>query len=186
MTDRSKDLMKPDRSLLLVDDDAAFASVLARALERRGYTVACASTPAQALAQASTCPPAFAVLDIKMGQASGLDLIMPLLATRPGMHIVVLTGYASIPTTVEAMRRGARNYLCKPVDADAVVAALAESPAVTAAEGEPRPLSLRRLGWEHIQRVLAEHDGNISAAARSLGLHRRSLQRRLAKRPVRG
>lgn len=174
-----------DKSLLLADDDPAFCVVLARALARRGYAVVSANTPAEALRHSGSSPPAFAVLDIRMGQESGLDLIVPLLATRPDMHIVVLTGYASIPTAVEAIRRGARNYLCKPVDADAVAAALTESSVAASAPDELRPLSLRRLEWEHIQRVLAEHDGNISAAARSLGLHRRSLQRRLAKRPVR-
>jgi two-component system response regulator RegA len=179
-------MTEADRSLLLVDDDLAFCTVLSRALQHRGFAAAHAQGAGAALAQARTRPPAYAVLDIKIGADSGLDLIAPLLALRPQMRIVMLTGYASIPTAVEAIRRGAGNYLCKPVDADMVAAALAEEASSPVAElDELRPLSLRRLEWEHIQRVLAEHDGNISAAARTLGLHRRSLQRRLGKRPVR-
>jgi two-component system, response regulator RegA len=171
---------------LLIDDDSAFRTVLARALTRRGHAVATAGDLRSALALAEQHPLRQVVLDLKLGSESGLELIQPLLQRHPRLQIVVLTGYASISTAVEAIRRGAWNYLCKPVDADAVLAAFqtaAPSPSSPAAP-EPARMSLRRLQWEHIQQVLSEHDGNISAAARALGLHRRTLQRRLAKRPV--
>ncbi len=170
---------------LLVDDDDAFRSVLARALARRGHNVVTARDTSSALALARQYPLQQAVLDLKLDGESGLELIEPLLGLRPALRIVVLTGFASISTAVEAIRRGAENYLCKPVDADAVLAAFqAAATAASAAAPEPARMSLRRLQWEHIQQILNEHDGNISAAARALGLHRRTLQRRLAKRPV--
>jgi two-component system response regulator RegA len=171
---------------LLIDDDASFTVALARALSRRGHAVVTAQDAATALALAEQHPLRQAVLDLKLGSESGLELIEPLLRRRPGLHIVVLTGYASIATAVEAIRRGAQNYLCKPVDAEAVLAAFRQNATpVDVAPNSPR-MSLRRLQWEHIQRVLNEHGGNVSAAARALGLHRRTLQRRLAKRPVKG
>lgn len=172
---------------LVADDDASFCKVLARALERRGYATLTAPDAAATLKAAEQYPLTHVVLDLKLGADSGLDIIRPLLKLRPRVRIVLLTGYASIPTAVEAIQRGAYNYLCKPVDASMVVAAFEdkalemERPATDAES----PMSLRRLEWEHIQRILAEHQGNISAAARALGMHRRTLQRRLAKRPAR-
>lgn len=167
---------------LIVDDDETFASVLQRALLRRGLAAAIAHNHAQALSQARSLRPSHVVLDLKLGTESGLELLEPLLAMHPQTRILLLTGYASIPTAVEAMRRGAVNYLPKPADADQILAAF--DPETSPPAGIPEdPPSLRRLEWEHIQRVLAENNGNISATARALGMHRRTLQRKLQKRP---
>ncbi len=169
-------------TLLLIDDDALFCRVLGQALARRGLEVLSAQDGAGALRQARAHQPARAVLDLNLGGESGLKLIAPLLEAAPGIEILLLTGYASLSTAVEAIKLGAVNYLAKPVDADAVLAAFG---ATTTGTPSADPLTLRRLEWEHIQRVLGENDGNISAAARQLGLHRRTLQRRLRKRPAR-
>ncbi len=178
--------------VLLIDDDEVFTRVLARALGARGFHVAIAHSAAEALAQARSEPAQFAVLDLKLGADNGLALIPELKALRPGLRILLLTGYASIATAVEAIKRGADDYLAKPVDADAIVNALlatqsAEKQAAGTAEvALPHaPPPLKRLEWEHIHRVLTECDGNISETARRLGLHRRTLQRKLAKHPVR-
>jgi len=173
--------------LLLVEDDAVFAGVLSRALRRRGFDVACAETAADALQRAREVQPRHAVVDLKLGEDSGLALIPALLAEVPTMRVLLLTGYASIATAVEAIKRGAHDYLAKPVDADAVVRALldeGDADAVDAAELPESPLRLRRLEWEHIQRTLRECEGNISETARRLGMHRRTLQRKLGKHPV--
>lgn len=172
--------------LLLVDDDEVFRRVLGRALERRGYTVIGAGTASEALEAARNERPAHAVVDLKLGADSGLDLVPGLKSLLPDMTIVVLTGYASIATAVSAIKRGASNYLAKPVKADEVVKALSgkESPGQPAEDYTP--MSVERLEWEHIQKVLQENDGNISATARSLGMYRRTLQRKLAKKPVAG
>ena len=175
-------------SVLLIDDDEVFVRVLARALGARGFAVGVAANRGQALASARELEPDYAVLDLKLGEDSGLALIPELLEIKPDLRILLLTGYASIATAVEAIKRGATDYLAKPVDADQVVQALRgggdgiETTATTPAFAAP---PLKRLEWEHIQRVLAECDGNISEAARRLGLHRRTLQRKLSKRPVR-
>lgn len=177
---------KPER-LLLIDDDETFARVLARALTARGFSVAVAHDAAGALALLRREQPSHAVLDLKLGADNGLALIPQLLAIAPQLRILLLTGYASIATAVEAIKRGAHDYLAKPVDADAIVRALRDDEAESeplASGGEQAP-PLRRLEWEHIQRVLVESEGNISEAARRLGLHRRTLQRKLAKHPVR-
>ena len=172
--------------LLLVDDDAVFAAVLARALAARGFTVTNANDGAGALAIAREQAPPYAVLDLKLGAENGLALIPELLAARPGLRILLLTGYASIATAVEAIKRGAHDYLAKPVDADQVVQALLGDGNREAGQAPPEHAPpLKRLEWEHIQRVMAESDGNVSEAARRLGLHRRTLQRKLSKRPVR-
>lgn len=172
--------------LLLIDDDEVFVRVLARALTARGFAVASAHDANAALAQARRAPPRYVVLDLKLGADNGLILIPQLLAIAPAARILLLTGYASIATAVEAIKRGAHHYLAKPVDADAVVRALTEADtAGTELTTPDAPPPLKRLEWEHIQRVLAECEGNISEAARRLGLHRRTLQRKLAKRPVR-
>jgi two-component system response regulator RegA len=174
------------QSVLLVDDDVTFASVLARALTARGFEVATAHNGAAALAALRRDAPDHVVLDLRLGSENGLALIPQLLAIRPGLRILLLTGYASIATAVEAIRRGAHDYLAKPVDADQVAQALLGVADHEAGVPDPSsPPPLRRLEWEHIQRVLAECDGNISHAAQRLGLHRRTLQRKLAKRPVR-
>lgn len=172
--------------LLLVEDDVIFAGVMARALRARGFEVAVAHDAAGALQQAAAINPRFAVVDLKLGADSGLALIPTLLREVPPLRILLLTGYASIATAVEAIKRGAHDYLAKPVDADAVVRALLDDRADDAEADPPElPLPLRRLEWEHIQRTLQDCDGNISEAARRLGMHRRTLQRKLAKHPAR-
>lgn len=171
-------------SLLLVDDDPTFCRVLGLALSRRGFAVATAHGSAAALQQARAAPPEYAVVDLNLAGDSGLGLIPNLLALDPGVRIVVLTGYASLATAVEAIKLGAVNYLAKPADADQVLAAFAVTPGDPAAPINTRPLSVNRLEWEHIQRVLRDNDGNISATARQLGMHRRTLQRKLTKRPA--
>jgi two-component system response regulator RegA len=172
--------------ILLLDDDATFVEVLGRSLQRRGMTVLMARTLAEGLALAQQHCPDHAVLDLKLQQETGLDAISPLLALNPAMKILMLTGYSSIATAVAAIKQGAMDYACKPLDADAILAKLGLADANALALAVPeQPLSVERMEWEHIQRVLAEHDGNISATARSLGMHRRTLQRKLLKRPVR-
>ena len=169
--------------LLLADDDVTFCQVLGRALEKRGYRVAIAHSVETALPLAQTAPPDYAVVDLKMQGASGLALVQFLCALNPLIRIVVLTGYASIATAVEAIKSGATQYLPKPANADEIVAAFIPRAAV-GNPPNPVPYSVGRMEWEHIQRVLHENNGNISAAARALGMHRRTLQRKLAKRPV--
>jgi two-component system response regulator RegA len=173
---------EPQPSVLVVDDDERFAVTLAAALARRGYVAHVAHTAASALATTQSQRPDAAVVDLKLGQDDGLALIEPLRRAQPRMRILVLTGYASIATAVKAIKLGADDYLAKPVTAAAVAGALERgthaAPAPSAA-----PMSPRRLEWEHLQRVLAENDGNISATARTLRMHRRTLQRKLAKRP---
>jgi len=170
--------------LLLVDDDATFCQVLGLALSRRGFAVHTAYGSAAALQLARVRPPEYAVVDLNLAGDSGLGLIVELLALDPAIRIVVLTGYASIATAVEAIKLGAVNYLAKPADADQVLAAFAATGGDPTIPVNVRPLSIGRLEWEHIQRVLRENGGNISATARQLGMHRRTLQRKLAKRPV--
>lgn len=172
-------------TLLLADDDDVFRRVLARALERRGYLVSVASSAEEAYAQASLNPPEYAVVDLKMPGDSGLVLIEKLAALEAGTRIVMLTGYASIATAVEAIKLGATHYLAKPADADEIVAALHRTEGDASTPVADSPLSVDRLEWEHIQKVLAENQGNISATARALKMHRRTLQRKLGKKPVR-
>lgn len=172
-------------SMLLIDDDLAFCQVLARLLQRRGIAVQARHDAASALAALDDFAAEGIVLDLKLGADNGLLLIPHLLARRPQARIVLATGYASIATAVDAMRRGAWNYLPKPFDIDALTQAFESAPEAPPPEPPSAPPSLRRQGWEHMQRVLAECGGNVSAAARVLGVDRRTLQRRLAKRPVR-
>ena len=170
--------------LLLVDDDETFTRVMARAMTRRGLRVTVAGSADEGLALAKADLPDFAVLDLKMEGDSGLVLLPKLLELDAEMKVLILTGYSSVTTAVEAIKRGAANYLCKPADADDVLVALLSDQADLAALVPDNPMSVDRVQWEHIQRVLAEHDGNISATARALGMHRRTLQRKLQKRPV--
>lgn len=170
--------------LLLVDDDETFTRVMARAMSRRGLRVSIANSADEGLALAKDDLPGYAVLDLKMEGDSGLVLLPKLLELDAEMKVLILTGYSSITTAVEAIKRGACNYLCKPADADDVLAALLSDHGDLATLVPENPMSVDRLEWEHIQRILADHDGNISATARALGMHRRTLQRKLQKRPV--
>ncbi len=173
-----------EERFLVVDDDANFCSILERVLLRHGYSVVIAHTSTEALQMARQFQPSHAIVDLKLENESGLLLIKPLLILRHDMKIVVLTGYGSIATAVDAIKEGAVNYLSKPVDYRTLISAFESAENVTATEDEAAIMSLKRLEWEHIQRVLDEHDGNISATARSMGMHRRTLQRKLQKRPV--
>jgi two-component system response regulator RegA len=170
---------------LVIDDDPAFNAILVRSLERRGHPAQGSTDATEALCLASQLRPGRVVLDLNLAGTSGLTLIPHLLAVNPACRIVVLTGYASIATAVDAIKLGAMQYLAKPVEIDAILAAFSSGNAVDAATPlSEDPLSVDRLEWEHIQRVLSENDGNISATARALKMHRRTLQRKLAKRPV--
>lgn len=175
----------PDSTILVVDDDETFCSALARALGRRGFTAYEAHDIDNAMRLALGHRPAFAVVDLRVGEESGLELVDRLKRADNEIRIVVLTGYASIATAVEAIKLGAVHYLTKPAQADDIVNALQSEEGKPDAPVAERPMSVQRVEWEHIQSVLARHDGNVSAAARALGMHRRSLQRKLQKRPVR-
>lgn len=170
--------------LLLVDDDQAFLQVLSKAMVKRGYEVFSSGNIEEAVARAREVVPVMAVVDLKLDGESGLDLIPLLIGINPEMNIVVLTGYSSIATAVIAVKRGASDYLSKPVTAGDVVRALSGERQQDEMEVEFSPMSVERLEWEHIQKVLKENDDNISATARSLGMYRRTLQRKLAKKPV--
>lgn len=177
--------MQTDNKLLLVDDDEVYCGILARALARRGFDVSVAYSRQDALARAAETVPDLAVVDLRIGADSGLELIPELLGVNPVVRIIVLTGYASIATAVEAIKLGAVQYLTKPADAEDILTAVQRETGAPDVALRNKPLPLARLEWEHIQKTLAECDGNISAAARRLGMHRRTLQRKLQKRPVR-
>lgn len=173
--------------LLIVDDDDSFRSALARACQRRGCEVALAADRASALGQALQFEPDAAVVDLRLADVSGLSLLPELLAIRPHMRLLMLTGFSSIATAVEAVKRGAVNYLAKPASVDDILRALqadGASDLAASASQTTAELSVDRLAWEHIQRILLEENGNVSSTARRLGMHRRTLQRRLSKRPV--
>ena len=173
------------KNLLIVDDDETFAHILSRALGRHGFNITVAHSALEAQQKLNELTPDYATVDLKMEGASGLTLIPALIAANADMKILILTGYASITTAVEAIKLGATNYLPKPADANEIIAAFGSQEANPEAAIAEQPMSVNRLEWEHIQKVLAEHDGNISATARALNMHRRTLQRKLAKRPVR-
>ncbi len=176
----------PVGRVLVVDDDATFCEVLGMALSRRGFTVGTAPDSSTATQLHAVGPFDYAIVDLRIGEESGLELIQVLMAHDLPPRTIVLTGYGSIATAVQAIKLGATQYLTKPAAVDDIVRALRpEAAEVGVNPGTARPLSVRRLEWEHIQRVLAEHDGNVSATARALGIHRRTLQRKLQKRPVR-
>ncbi len=172
-------------SLLIVDDDQVFRTRLARAFVDRGYDVRTAGDYDDAVAQAEADSPELAVLDLKMPGRSGLELVKALREIDPSTKMLVLTGYGSIATAIDAVRLGATYYLSKPADADDIVAAFArgEAPPLEPPDIEYKAPSLARAEWEHINRVLSDCGGNISEAARRLGIHRRSLQRKLQKYP---
>ena len=171
-------------SLLMVDDDELFARIMCQALVKRGFTVKVAHNVDEALELSIDNAPEFAVVDLNMPGKSGLELVKHLMELDGNTRIVVLTGYASITTAVEAMKLGAIHYLAKPADADEVVAAFYKNEGDASVEISSQPLSVNRVEWEHIQKVLAENEGNVSATARALGMHRRTLQRKLQRRPM--
>jgi two-component system response regulator RegA len=173
-----------DRSLLLVDDDEAFVRRLAKAMEKRGFDVETAETVSAGLAAASARPPAYAVCDLRLEDGNGLDVVEMIREKRPDSRIVVLTGYGAIATAVAAVKIGATDYLSKPADATDITNAL-----LVGSDGLPpppeNPMSADRVRWEHIQRVYELCDRNVSETARRLNMHRRTLQRILAKRSPR-
>ena len=170
--------------LLLVDDDPTFCQVLSQALTARGFRVFIAADLQEATLLAKDHEPEYAVVDLRIGQESGLKLIEQLKQLDENTRIVMLTGYASIATAVEAIKLGAIHYLTKPTDADEILEALNRDSGDASVLPSERPISVQRLEWEHLQKVLNDHDGNISATARALGMHRRTLQRKLNKYPV--
>ena len=171
-----------DRRLLIVEDDAVLARTLARSFERRGYRVAVAGGLDALEAVTSDLAPTHAVVDLRLGGASGLEAIKRLHAADADTRIVVLTGFASIATAVEAIKLGATNYLTKPANTDDIEAAFARTEGDTGVDVASRPTSIKTLEWEHIHQVLVDTGFNISEAARRLGLHRRTLARKLDKR----
>lgn len=173
------------KQFLIVDDDATFTRVLSRAMTKRGFDVKVARSAEDALETIQSWRPDYVSLDLKMDGASGLTVIQPLTVANPAVRIVVLTGYASITTAVEAIKLGATQYLPKPVNADDILYALERNETDEEMDISSQPMSVSRLEWEHIQKVLNEHNGNVSATARALDMHRRTLQRKLAKHPVR-
>ena len=173
-----------DKSLLLVDDDEPFLKRLAKAMEKRGFSVEQAGSVAAGRAIATARPPAFAVVDLRLEDGNGLDVVEVLRAKRPDCRVVVLTGYGAIATAVAAVKIGATDYLSKPADANDVTNALLSR--TEALPGPPEnPMSADRVRWEHIQRVYEMCDRNVSETARRLSMHRRTLQRILAKRSPR-
>ena len=175
------ELLAADRSLLLVDDDKAFLTRLERAMQKRGFDVRIADTVADAVAAVNAAPPAYAVVDLRLEDGNGLDVINALHTKRSDARAVVLTGYGNIATAVTAVKLGAVDYLSKPADADDVINALLATGEAPPSPPE-NPMSADRVRWEHIQRVYELCDRNVSETARRLNMHRRTLQRILAKR----
>jgi two-component system response regulator RegA len=172
---------------LILDDNDVFATTLARSLTRRNFDTTVVHSGAEALQAARAQSFDYVTIDLQLEQDSGLHWIAPLREALPDARMLVLTGYASIATTVQAMKLGANNYLAKPVNVDSILSALHDEGAMPTDTNEmasAAPLTVERLEWEHIQRVLSEHDGNISSTARALNMHRRTLQRKLGKKPV--
>ncbi|MGN6585022.1 MAG: ActR/PrrA/RegA family redox response regulator transcription factor [Rhizobiaceae bacterium] len=186
MTDESMgDLaLEGDRSLLIVDDDRPFLTRLARAMEGRGFDVETAESVEDAVAKVKTKAPAYAVVDMRLGDGNGLDVVSAIRDRRDDARTVILTGYGNIATAVTAVKLGAVDYLSKPADADDVLAALTRADGEKVAPPE-NPMSADRVRWEHIQRVYEMCDRNVSETARRLNMHRRTLQRILAKRAPR-
>jgi two-component system, response regulator RegA len=183
-TPAAKEKISGERSLLIVEDDFSFVQRLAKALEQRGFSVTTAESVSDGLMQVEKSAPAYAVVDMRLGDGNGLDVISALKSRRPDARGIILTGYGNIATAVNAVKLGAVDYLAKPVDADDVVAALL---ALDNAKIEPpeNPMSADRVRWEHIQRIYELCGRNVSETARRLNMHRRTLQRILAKRAPR-
>ncbi len=175
----------PQQTLLLLEDDEVFSQVLCRSLQRRGYQVLCCQTLEEAREVISEHAIDGAILDLKLEHATSLSLIPQIRSKNAQVRILVLTGYASIATAVDAIKLGANNYLPKPANTEEILnALLEEQTAIEQPEEEPHRMSVERLEWEHIQSALKQNDGNISKTARELNMHRRTLQRKLQKRPV--
>ncbi len=172
-----------DNNLLIVEDDDAFSSALCRAMEKKGFHVSKSNSVASTLKTIQNSTPHFAVIDLKLSDESGLEVIPILKKCNKNIKLVVLTGYASITTAVEAIKLGAIQYLTKPTSSDEIYQAFFKNEANVNQNINSNPMSLKRLEWEHIQKVLNENEGNLSATARALGMHRRTLQRKLNKRP---
>jgi two-component system, response regulator RegA len=188
MTEQSPEIAEPlehdigpDASLLIVDDDGPFLRRLARAMETRGFQVETAESVAEGVAKSKSHPPKYAVVDLRLGDGNGLDVIEAIRQRRDDTRIIVLTGYGNIATAVTAVKLGAVDYLAKPADADDIFAALTQRPGEKADLPE-NPMSADRVRWEHIQRVYEMCERNVSETARRLNMHRRTLQRILAKR----
>jgi two-component system, response regulator RegA len=177
--------MSTPRKLLIVEDDESFARTLRRSFERRGYVVEAAASHEDLTALLGSFQPGFAVVDLKLGGASGLACVQTLRATDAEMKIVVLTGFASIATAVEAIKLGASYYLAKPSNTDDIEAAFGREEGDVDAPLASRPSSIKTVEWEHIHQTLVETDFNISETARRLGMHRRTLARKLEKRQLR-
>jgi two-component system, response regulator RegA len=173
-----------DRSLLIVEDDKPFLERLARAMEARGFAVTSCDSVAEGLTQIAKAAPAFAVVDLRLGDGNGLDVVSALKRKRPDARAIVLTGYGNIATAVTAVKLGAVDYLSKPADAEDVVSALLAS-GNQKSEPPSNPMSADRVRWEHIQRIYEMCNRNVSETARRLNMHRRTLQRILAKRAPR-
>ena len=184
MPERELQTIGPDPSLLLVDDDEPFVKRLARAMEKRGFEVETAQSVAEGRAAATSRPPAYAVVDLRLEDGNGLDVVELLRERRPESRIVVLTGYGAITTAVAAVKIGATDYLSKPADANDLTAALLATDDEMPPPPE-NPMSADRVRWEHIQRVYELCDRNVSETARRLNMHRRTLQRILSKRSPR-
>lgn len=177
----TNDLIGQDPTLLIVDDDVPFLRRLARAMESRGFVVDIAASVAEGIAKSRSASPKYAVIDLRLGDGNGLDVIEAIRQRRDDTKIVVLTGYGNIATAVTAVKLGALDYLSKPADADDVFNALTQRPGEKA-EVPENPMSADRVRWEHIQRVYEACERNVSETARRLNMHRRTLQRILAKR----
>jgi len=174
-----------ERTLLIIDDDAPFRQRLAQAMERRGYAVTTAETVAGGIEAAGSLRPAFAVVDLRLGDGNGLEVVPALRAARPDARIIVLTGYGNIASAVAAVKQGAVDFLSKPADADAIETALLQRGPSLPPPPE-QPMTADRVRWEHIQRVFEQCDRNVSETARRLRMHRRTLQRILSKYAPRG
>ena len=171
-------------NIIIIDDDIEFCSALSRAFSKRDYSVLSAHSVTELEKIEGMGEMDYGVVDLRIGEESGLSAIRLLTEKNPNIKIVMLTAYASIATTVEAMKLGAVNYLTKPASVQEIIDKLVLPSSEDSTRIEETPLSVKRLEWEHLQKVLLEHDGNISAAARALNMHRRTLQRKLQKRPV--
>ena len=177
--------MTNKKTILIIDDDEIFLDVLGRALTRRGYFVVAASTAKEAAASCERHQPSKAILDLKLERGSGLTVLPQLKIIKPDIDVLILTGYSSVSTAVEAIKMGAKDYLCKPADIEEILSVFSGKRINIVTTGSHQtPPSVDRLAWEHIQKVLLENKGNVSATARILGMHRRTLQRKLLKRPV--